>query len=201
MALVRCSRCRRHLPESGFHKRSNNCRECQREFHRARYSTEHDDEPRDCMFCGSSFRPKQRNAAVFCSRACKDKARREAQKAARIASKKPRSCEFCGDVVTPAMRSDARFCSEQCNERAHKVGRRRFYRDSDSRLRSIARLVERDGFLCGICLDPLDFEAAWPDPASVSFDHIAPLSLGGSNAESNLRLTHLACNCSRKNRE
>lgn len=208
MVLISCTRCHEPQPETEFYtahgkRNGRRCRSCTNkaaaQYHRARYSTEHDDNPRDCQFCGSSYQPKQRRASVYCTRICKDKARKAQDKAELAASKPPRSCEFCGEAITPKTRSDALFCSEQCNGRAHKAGRKRYAPNRDAKLRSISRLVERDGFLCGICLDPLNFEAAHPDPASVSFDHIAPLSLGGSNAESNLRLTHLACNCSRKN--
>lgn len=60
------------------------------------------------------------------------------------------------------------------------------------------QLLARDGSTCGICLEPLDPSAAWPDPQSTSFDHITPLALNGGNEFDNLRLTHLSCNCSRQ---
>ena len=47
---------------------------------------------------------------------------------------------------------------------------------------------------CGICLESLDFSLIFPNPFSISIDHIIPLSLGGNHTEDNLQLAHLQCN-------
>jgi len=48
-------------------------------------------------------------------------------------------------------------------------------------------VIERDGYVCGIC----DLEV---DPADVHIDHIHPVSRGGTDDLDNLRVTHSRCN-------
>jgi hypothetical protein len=48
-------------------------------------------------------------------------------------------------------------------------------------------VIERDGFVCGIC-------AGTVDPADVHLDHIHPVVLGGLTVTENLRVTHSRCN-------
>ena len=38
---------------------------------------------------------------------------------------------------------------------------------------------ERDGWICGICDEPIDKTLRFPNQQSPSLDHIKPLSLGG----------------------
>jgi hypothetical protein len=59
-------------------------------------------------------------------------------------------------------------------------------------------VFERDDWRCGICGDPVDREAEWPAPMSVSLDHIVPLSAGGGHVYDNVQCAHLQCNL-RKN--
>lgn len=50
-----------------------------------------------------------------------------------------------------------------------------------------AAIYERDGGLCGICGESVEFTA-------MELDHIQPLMLGGSDALDNLRVAHKLCN-------
>lgn len=52
---------------------------------------------------------------------------------------------------------------------------------------SIKDVYFRDGALCHIC-------GEYVSPADASRDHVVPLSKGGINQASNVRLAHLACN-------
>ncbi|MEK9524015.1 HNH endonuclease [Streptomyces venezuelae] len=52
----------------------------------------------------------------------------------------------------------------------------------------------RDGWTCRLCQRPIDPQVAWPDPMSVSVDHIVPLSKGGLHAMINVQSAHLGCN-------
>lgn len=61
-------------------------------------------------------------------------------------------------------------------------------------------IYERDVWLCGLCMTPVDPDCAWPDPMSPSLDHIKPLSLGGTHTYENVQLAHLVCNVSKGNR-
>ena len=55
-------------------------------------------------------------------------------------------------------------------------------------------IYARDGWICGICSEAVDPNASYPDPMSVSLDHIVPLSRGGGHVESNAQCSHLSCN-------
>jgi 5-methylcytosine-specific restriction endonuclease McrA len=55
-------------------------------------------------------------------------------------------------------------------------------------------IFERDGWICGICGDPVDPELRAPDPMSKSLDHIYPLARGGAHSRANVQLAHLRCN-------
>jgi 5-methylcytosine-specific restriction endonuclease McrA len=59
---------------------------------------------------------------------------------------------------------------------------------------------ERDKGVCGICKLPVDMSLRWPNPESSSYDHIIPLSKGGSHSELNLQLAHLCCNLCKSNK-
>ncbi len=59
---------------------------------------------------------------------------------------------------------------------------------------SIAAVHERSGWLCGVCLEPIDPDIEYPDPASATIDHCRSLKAGGSHVMSNLQSAHLACN-------
>lgn len=52
---------------------------------------------------------------------------------------------------------------------------------------------------CWICGQPIDYHLRYPDPASFSADHAAPLSTHPHLAEDpgNLRASHLRCNTTR----
>lgn len=39
-------------------------------------------------------------------------------------------------------------------------------------------IAERDGWICGICNEPINPETKWPDQQCWSIDHIEPLSMG-----------------------
>jgi 5-methylcytosine-specific restriction endonuclease McrA len=51
-------------------------------------------------------------------------------------------------------------------------------------------IFERDGWLCGICGEPVEADDA-------TLDHIVPISLGGADEASNVRLAHSLCNSRR----
>jgi HNH endonuclease len=56
------------------------------------------------------------------------------------------------------------------------------------------QVFERDGWICGICHEPVDREAAWPAPRMPSLDHIEPLAAGGPHVYENVQCAHLQCN-------
>ena len=58
-------------------------------------------------------------------------------------------------------------------------------------------IYERDGWLCGICGDPVDRDADALANLAPSLDHIVPRSLGGGHESENLRTAHRVCNSRR----
>lgn len=61
-------------------------------------------------------------------------------------------------------------------------------------------IYERDEWVCGICGNEIDRALKFPDPQSVSLDHIEPVSIGGSHTVDNVRASHLICNIVQGNR-
>jgi 5-methylcytosine-specific restriction endonuclease McrA len=72
--------------------------------------------------------------------------------------------------------------------------RRALKRGADAEQITNVEVFERDGWVCGLCFEPVDRAVLWPDPLSASLDHILPLSRGGSHTLANVQLAHLGCN-------
>ena len=78
--------------------------------------------------------------------------------------------------------------------RADHVGRERgIFTHNKTILRNTATV-------CALCGMPLDKTIKYPDPMSISIDHIIPLSLGGKSTIDNLQAAHLICNKQKGNR-
>lgn len=65
---------------------------------------------------------------------------------------------------------------------------------------TLPEIFERDGWVCGICSEPIDRTLKFPDPMSVHLDHIVPISRGGSHTRDNVQATHGVCNMRKGNR-
>ncbi|MGW1890105.1 HNH endonuclease [Streptomyces sp. NPDC002004] len=90
------------------------------------------------------------------------------------------------DLPTPR-RSDAK--------RAQDRRRRERMRSSGSIERyTMKEIGERDGWICGLCRDPVDRARRHPDPRSPSIDHVRTIAAGGTDTRDNVRLTHWGCN-------
>ena len=112
-----------------------------------------------------------------------------------------RKCLHCATAIGPDRRVDAKFCSPECNSRAHALQRKLRARAGGDKVGYIrVAIFERDGWKCGICHRKVDRTLRHPDAAAPSLDHIIPVAEGGTNEAANLRLVHLRCNLSRRNR-
>lgn len=97
-------------------------------------------------------------------------------------------CELCRAAQTKRLASS-------------NARRRALLRDPNAERVEPCEVFEADGWVCGICQEPVDRNLPWPDPLSPSLDHVVPLSRGGRHAKDNVRLAHLICNTRRGNRE
>lgn len=146
---------------------------------------------RACAVCSATFRPWH-NPQSACSRAC---AYSEAGRA--LWSQGHRQCEDCpAEVVAPRRRCDT--CAG--------VHRRARWRRKNAvrrgaahigRTMAIGDLGERDGWRCHLCRKRVTAGLRSPHPQSPTFDHLIPVSAGGTDAPENLRLAHRVCNSRR----
>lgn len=158
-----------------------------------------------CSWCKAPTQRRERakRGGKFCSRACKDASHKADLKAATLAAKPDRWCAWCGAMLERSKRSDAYYCTAQCMNDAHVATSNFRRRAKDTKMRteprfSMYELGERDGWKCGICAGPLNRRRKWPDPLSISIDHILPIAKGGEHLNpANLRLSHLSCNVRR----
>jgi len=56
------------------------------------------------------------------------------------------------------------------------------------------RIGDRDGWICWLCLLPVDPGLPIDHPERASLDHVRRRRDGGSHRERNLRLAHFICN-------
>lgn len=117
-------------------------------------------------------------------------------------------CIECGQSFT-SQHGHAACCSVACINRSQRRRNRRKYRakhGSDShraRARRFGvayepidrdRVFADDEWLCGVCGEPTDPNAAPCTPLSPSLDHIVPISRGGPHVRDNVQCAHFECN-------
>jgi hypothetical protein len=145
---------------------------------------------RICPGCEQTFMPHH-GQQVYCTNACSQWFRR----GKRVRAPAATECERCGQAFS-GRRLNARFCRKPCQMAAANMRRRAREAGAatDEPIANIALLYERDEGVCGLCDEPVDRAVEWPDPASLSLDHVVPLALGGRHATENLQIAHLVCN-------
>lgn len=142
---------------------------------------------------------------------------RKAKKAATEAARRASRVSLCSKAACDHLVVGRGLCSTHYGHYLRDLGRLAPQEWNDTRKRnhqarrarkkgvtvepvSIARVAERDGFMCGICETRVDMHLAYPDPFSQSLDHVLPLSKGGEHSYANTQLAHLRCNVSKGNR-
>lgn len=63
-----------------------------------------------------------------------------------------------------------------------------------------SHVLDRDGWICQICKEPIDASDVYPHPRSPSLDHVVPISRGGGHTPDNCQAAHLGCNSRKKNK-
>lgn len=56
------------------------------------------------------------------------------------------------------------------------------------------KILRTTATVCALCGMPIDKSLRYPNPMSISIDHIIPVALGGKSTIDNLQATHLICN-------
>lgn len=201
METQRCGACKHTLPAALFspsHRGHDGtwCRACTAAYARGeQVKAEHSE--KTCATCGTTYRPRQlKGNSKYCSRPCKDRARKDADKLARLVSKSTRRCIWCGDGLAPRKRADAAFCSEKCVSAARRQLRAVFGRGERAQTERKAWLESRGG-CCHLCDRLIDPALSYPQPQSLTVDHVIPISVGGTSEIENLMPAHLACNAGR----
>lgn len=116
------------------------------------------------------------------------------------------TCRICGKTFMGNSKNCV-TCSEKCRKKnsslldaiSHDKRRVRLLGCETEKIDRI-RVFQRDGWICGLCGEPVDPNANKKDPMRASLDHIIPVSLGGSHTWGNVQLAHLRCNSSKGNR-
>lgn len=98
-------------------------------------------------------------------------------------------CRYCCESFV-RRNTPSPYCSSECRRR-----------DKPRPVRASTRreVLERDGWVCQLCSEPIDREAHYLDDWSATVDHIVPQSKGGTHEPENLRACHRWCNAVRGN--
>lgn len=111
-----------------------------------------------------------------------------------------RTCMHCGREFA-GNNKQLLHCSASCSDATktlrnwkHLNARRARERGALVEKFDRVEIFERDGWICGICNEPVDPGLAHPDPMSASLDHIVPVSRGGKHSRANTQCAHLTCN-------
>jgi hypothetical protein len=138
--------------------------------------------PITCVSCGTMFQPKQltsRCCSVECGKWWTATRERERHNANRSVSEERRRAR---------------------NRRASKIRRSRGAMSGRTAFGRWRTIGTRDGWICWLCLGPVDPNENSRSRMGPTCDHIIPVSCGGSNDVSNLKLAHRSCNSRRQHR-
>lgn len=148
--------------------------------------------------CGQPAAPRHH----YCSDACRIRlGPSSARHQGLLATTRELACARCSTPFT-TRKPNRLYCSKLCSRRSTRRpkelrSRSRFRQPTTPVRLSRLRIYERDEWRCWLCDGAVNPELRWPDPRSASLDHVVPLSRGGADDESNLRLAHLDCNAAR----
>lgn len=98
----------------------------------------------------------------------------------------------CGlPFATPTERKNMPPMNKNCRSDHQGVYRRQF----DKQRAKLKKYAESNGAVCHICGQPIDTRLKYPDPWSMTIDHIVPINKGGHPSDSdNLAVAHFRCN-------
>lgn len=139
---------------------------------------------RSCARCGVDISHRDKRSR-HCSPRCRDRDYEGA------AVGTIRRCENCSAEFAPT-KGTQRFCSKSCRDRADVIRNRSAYNQRNAERRARERgarigdrftredVFDRDGYICQLCLTPIDWDLVGRNPGAASLDHIVPLNKGRS---------------------
>ena len=145
---------------------------------------------RTCEWCLSAFETEW-ETKVYCCRAHKEQAKKYRQHGRKFSNIYVFACKTCESPCTTRYANQT-YCSVECSNWLRMEQRREKEKVRAKGLR--AKLYFRDEGKCQFCKQTIDISLPYPNPASLSIDHIVPRSKGGYSAVSNLQIAHLSCN-------
>lgn len=215
MTDLLCLRCGAPVPITRIGNRGRQakyCGEyCRRQFaeeaRAKRYFEQNPDLLKICASCNREFTSRIK-AQRFCSVDCRLNGHRIEGFSKRALTKRTSfeyDCDLCHEPIyrdTPlgGKRRYHAHCSQiaqQARYRKKTVSRRSQTKPSGV---YVEQLLERDGFLCYLCKEPIDMAVARTSKRGATVDHVIPLSRGGTDEIDNLRLAHWECNRKKSNK-
>lgn len=166
-----------------------------------------------CVECGEAFTATT-TAQRYCSARCRTAKLRKGG-----IGRVTRACEHCATDMLD-VHPFTRFCSDRCcrkfnesrlssDERAARWERKRANWQRRRAMKrgatvgprfTIHNVIERDGWDCSLCGALIDPGVRYPDPMSLSLDHVIPLNRGGEHSLANAAAAHLVCNVTKGDR-
>jgi 5-methylcytosine-specific restriction endonuclease McrA len=123
-----------------------------------------------------------------------------------------RACLWCGAAFAPTKNPHV-YCSSQCRSSADIDRNREAYNRRNASRRALERgartdetfdrleIFDRDGWICQLCLAPIDWDLSGRDPLAPALDHIVPLNKGGDHSRANVQASHFGCNARKSDRD
>ena len=145
---------------------------------------------RTCEWCLIAFETEW-ETKVYCSRAHKEAVKKYRKTNRQFSNIYVFVCATC-ESSHVSRRANQRFCSTECYSFIRSEERREKEKVRAKGLR--AKLYFRDQGKCQFCFEIIDIAITYPNPRSLSIDHIVPRAKGGTSAISNLQIAHLNCN-------
>lgn len=123
-----------------------------------------------------------------------------------------RACLQCESPFSPTKNPHV-YCTKRCRDLADVARNREDYNRRNAARRARERMADvgddftrieifdRDGWICQLCLAPIDWRLSGRGRFAPALDHVIPLNRGGKHARDNVQAAHSGCNARKRDRE